>query len=156
VRKPKLDKRRVLIVTGILSENAFRLSKEGLPESLPSNSITVFTGYSLAEFPIGQQFTKVFLLDDIDSWSELHCEIVAVTQQWNRPFDAVPEGWKTICVLKFHHYIPDLVRSLPLSNHDTWLGSSESYIGLLDDETWQQLLSESTTSASGGLKGDTD
>jgi hypothetical protein len=136
VRKPKLDKCKVLIITAILSEDAFRLSREGLPESLPSKSLTVFTDYSLAEFPIGQQFTKAFLLEDIDSWAEVHCEIVAVTQQWNRPFDAVPEGWKTICVLKFHDAIPALVSHLPL--HDTWI-SSNSRIGLSNNETWEQL-----------------
>jgi hypothetical protein len=143
VRKPKLNRQRILIIKGILSDDAFALSKDGLPKNLPPNTLIVFTDYSLAEFAIGEQFAKVFLLDDIDVCADIHCEIVGVTQQWSKPFDVVPEGWKTICALRFTNELPEMVKSLPISDHSTW-GGSEFRLGLSDDETWQQLLNKNT------------
>jgi hypothetical protein len=137
----KLYNQRVFVISGLLSDKSKGLFKSSLPSTLPKNSITVFADYALAEFPIGEQFTRVFSIHNFEIWSETLCEIIAVTQQFNKPMDAVPIGWKTVCVLRFLNSIPELITSLPLSDSDIW-GEPASRIGLCDTETWEQLLKE--------------
>ena len=132
----------ILIIRGLLSREDIARFKNSLPIELSENSIVVFADYSQADFPINQQFTKIFSLDDRHIYEDTLCEIIAVTQQFDKPMDIVPSGWKTVCVIDFPDRVPELVSSLAYGEFETW-GSDKNRLGLSTDEVWDDLIAAS-------------
>lgn len=56
------DEQATLIIRGLLSKEDVDRFENSLPKELSENSIIVFADYSQADFPVHQQFTKVFSL----------------------------------------------------------------------------------------------
>lgn len=138
MRKPNINGQAVLVITGLLVKEHRAIFKNSLPETLPANTVAVFTDYSQVDFSVHQQFTKVFLIDDIDVYEDTFCELITVTQQFDKPIDIISQGWKTICVLKFPNGTPDLVNSLSYDDFETW-GSIENCLGLCNEQTWMLI-----------------
>ncbi|MCC5475541.1 hypothetical protein [Streptomyces barringtoniae] len=42
--------------------------------------------------------------------------VVAVTQQFGKPFDGIPRGWKTLALLRFEPEVPALISDLPTAS----------------------------------------
>ncbi len=142
MRKAILNKLPVLVIKGLLAEQHRAIFKNSLPQILPANTVVVFTDYSQADFPVHQQFTKIFSLDDRNIYEDTLCEIIAVTQQFDKPMDIVPSWWKTICVIDFPDRVPELVSTLTYGEFETW-GSDKNRLGLSTDETWDVLVTSS-------------
>jgi len=60
--------------------------------------------------------------------------VVAVSQQFGKPFDEIPHGWKTITMLRFSPEVPKGVRDLP-EVEDWW--ARQPSMGLCTSETWE-------------------
>jgi hypothetical protein len=49
---------------------------------------------------------------------DVTARVVAVTQQFGYPWDEVPHGWKTICIIEFPAGVPEVIDALPVV--DAW------------------------------------
>ncbi len=59
--------------------------------------------------------------------------------EFGQPFDLVPHGWKTICLLDFPTGLPSLVERLPVI--EDWYGSlPDREVVLCSNETWAALV----------------
>jgi hypothetical protein len=67
------------------------------------------------------------------------CEVIAITQQYAKPFDEVPHGWKTICLVKFEEGIPDIITSLPVVNG--WYENRYT-VSLCDTDVWRLIADD--------------
>ena len=127
---------RYLWFDGKLSPGVFKAIKSGLPGDIPPRSVVLFVGFSYATLPIGKCFDVVFPMGQPALGVKCRSRIHAVTQQWAKPFDQVPHGWKTICVVEFPDGVPPLVESLP--SIDAWY-QNEDRVCVCDEVTWERL-----------------
>jgi len=125
---------RMLIVEGRASLAVLAQVGAGLPEEKPSNCEVLFISFAYADIPIGRTFSIVFPTRAPQSALRIKCEILAVTQQFAKPFDEIPHGWKTICLMKFDDGIPDIVATLPTVNG--WYENRDT-VSLCDEDTWR-------------------
>lgn len=104
---------RFLWIPGRATAKVIHLLRKGLPQTLPPNTVMLFVSFSFADIPLGTTFNAAFPRNKPDE--AVHCtsRIVAVTQQWGKPFDQIPHGWKTVCAVEFPAGIPPLVLALP-------------------------------------------
>jgi hypothetical protein len=73
----------------------------------------LFCSFSEFDIPIGQVFNEI---EDMVNREKINGGIVLknVTQQFWKPFDAIPAGWKTICHFEFPlGEVPLIVKNLP-------------------------------------------
>jgi hypothetical protein len=114
---------RTLLVESIASPRAREAVTSGLPRTIHENEVVLFVGYTFAEVPVGTTFDCCYMAADESNVRWVRSEVVAVTQQFARPWDEMPHGWKTITVLRFDPAVPDLVAqpiSILISSRETW------------------------------------
>ena len=87
--------------------------RAGLPP-LPANARTFWASYAFADLPIGTTFDALVNRATQTSLAT-RAELVAVTQQFAKPFDGIPHGWKTIAAFAFPLGVPALVEALPVA-----------------------------------------
>ena len=73
--------------------------------------ILLFADYSDFEVPIGTKFTLLKKMDAADTSYFIDGELTMATQQFAKPFDCIPKGWKTIIEMHFDTTSFDLVKS---------------------------------------------
>ena len=129
---------RVLLLEGALSEEAFFQVKRGLPPDAKAEEC-FFSSYAFADLPLPKTFDVVFDYADPVKGEIVPIRIVAVTQQFAKPFDEVPHGWKTICWLGATARQSALLQSLPKVS--TWFEASPS-VGLCSRDTWEAKKAE--------------
>jgi hypothetical protein len=129
--------RRYLVLDGIVSNRSLELIKSGLPQQHPPNALVLFVEYAYADVPLGRSFQVVFPYGNAELGIRAECRIVAVTQQFGRPFDLVPQGWKTICIIEFPKGTPDLIQQLPII--DNWFEFRDR-VCISSGKTWHALL----------------
>ena len=130
---------RCFLLEGQVSATSLRLVRKGLPTSWPAATLCVFATYAYAELPLGKTFEFVFPEKHPERGEQTIAVIRAVTQQFGKPFDSVPQGWKTICLLDFPSGVPDIIAGL--GHVDAW-GVSDQQIVLCSLETAKALLQE--------------
>jgi hypothetical protein len=133
--KVQMDQ-RFLMVQGHLSERCLDYARAALPPRRPENSAILFLSYAYADIPIGRRYKILFPKDHPELAVPTDCEILAVTQQFSKPFDCIPHGWKTICLVRFATDIPEMIRTLPTI--DGWI--NPNWLCLCDEETWMVHL----------------
>ncbi len=109
---------RCLLLEGQLSPTAFALARFGLPGTWPATAHCFWVSYPFADLALGTSFDVVFPRDAPDRAESTHAVLHAVTQQFGKPFDTLPHGWKTICVIGFPAGVPAMVDKLP--HRETW------------------------------------
>jgi hypothetical protein len=58
----------------------------------------------------------------------------AATQQFLKPFDELPHGWKTICFLESPEGVPNLIANLPMA--ESWYETAaDTEVLLSNDDT---------------------
>ncbi|WP_158903600.1 hypothetical protein [Burkholderia sp. L27(2015)] len=124
---------RTLIVEGRASRSALAILNAGLPKSRPIDSEILFISFAYADIPIGRKFTTLFPEKQPHLVTRTNCQVMAVTQQFAKPFDEIPHGWKTVCLVQFVGGVPDVVRSLPEVNG--WYENRDT-VCLCDEDTW--------------------
>lgn len=127
---------RYLWLEGRASPASMELIKPGLPSTRPPDTVIVFVGFAYADLPFTKQFDVIFPKGRPQDGVRCECRIVAATQQFSNPFQEIPHGWRTICVVHFTGGIPQLVQRLPVV--DTWNYNNES-VCICDEETWAHL-----------------
>ncbi len=136
---PLRDRR--LMVEGVISQEALELVRAGLPTEWPHTARCFLVSYSYADIPLSKRFEFVSS-ERHPTRAEATLAIVrAVTQQYGKPFDVIPHGWKTICVIDFPQGIPGLVERLPTVG--AW-GESTEGVRLCDRDALEAILSERT------------
>ncbi len=103
-----------LQILGLVAPAVWGTLKTGFPQDLPDDTIFVFASYSPEDFPLGHVFDRILTLNDTKIEDGTQAKIVAVTQQFSRPFPYVPRGWKTVCALHFTPEVPASILRLPL------------------------------------------
>jgi hypothetical protein len=74
----------------------------------------IMVSFSYADIALPARFDLMF--DKTEPAKSSPCEsvIVGVTQQFGKPFDHIPSGWRTLAVIEFPQGIPEPVRELPI------------------------------------------
>jgi len=88
-------------VGGIISERSKKLIDKGfkiIGDEL--RTLDLFCSYSEFEIPIGATF-NYFEKSNIQTLLKEEAVLIAVTQQVRKPFEVIPEGWKTISKFEF-------------------------------------------------------
>jgi len=121
---------RVLTVEGRASAALLKLIRQGLPR-IRSGEVLFVMPFAYADLPLGKRF---------DVWSpdgrtavRVQAELVAVTQQFGKPFDEVPHGWKTFTLVRFSPDVPESVATFP--EVDDWYEREPSGL-LCTQDTW--------------------
>jgi len=107
-----------LILHGRVSPASLALVRAGLPHSWPVSAHCFFALYAEDDVQLGTEFTSVFLNEMPASLEHTRALLRAVTQQFARPFEVVPRGWKTICLIDFPEGLPGVIERLPVV--DAW------------------------------------
>jgi predicted transcriptional regulator YdeE len=128
---------RYLWLEGILSPDSFNFAKKGLPHDIPHNGRTCFVGYCYADIPLPRTYDLIFNFDHPEQVWRTQSRIVAATQQWAKPFEELPHGWKTVCVIEFPDDALEIIDRLPLV--DGWFISSFR-LGLCDQRNYPAIL----------------
>jgi hypothetical protein len=112
---PQHVARRALTVQGRLSPAARARVEAGLPhDPLGPRDVVVFASYAGSVHHVGSEFDA--LTPDLVAggpFSATRCVLIGVTQQWAKPSDFIPAGWKVVCRLQFPNGIPAEVLALP-------------------------------------------
>ncbi len=137
----------ILLVEGRASPKAEQAVCAGLPRRPGPKERVCFVSFAYADLPLPKVFDTVFLRSDPRRACQTTCCIEAVTQQFAKPFDEVPHGWKTVCLLVFPDGVPALVDELPevggwyegrdpicLSSKATWEAWLNSAVPLLIEQ----------------------
>jgi hypothetical protein len=129
---------RFLWIEGSVSPKSMALIKAGLPEARPCDTAIVFVGFAYADLPVPKQFDVIF--PRRNPQDGIHCQsrIIAVTQQFAKPFQEIPHGWKTVCMIQFVGGIPETIRKLP--EVDSWFQNDE-WACVCGNATWELLKS---------------
>ncbi|WP_423735439.1 hypothetical protein [Chitinophaga caseinilytica] len=79
---------------------------------IPPDEIVLFCSFSEYDIPVGYVFntitdagSRILVTDTIT--------LKGVTQQFWKPFDSIPKGWKTIARFSFQHGVPDAISAMP-------------------------------------------
>lgn len=130
---------RYLIVEGRVAASRFPHLRGALPEVWSKTTVCCFLAYANADYPLGSVFDHIWSRADPHRTSRTPCHVVAVTQEFAKPFAEIPRGWKTICLLDFPAGIPDLIQSLPAVTgwHEAPL---ETAVSIGTEESWMAAL----------------
>jgi hypothetical protein len=128
---------RWLLLEGAASPKALEAVRAGLPESWPDTVRCIFVSYAFADLPLGKRFDFVFPRGKPAAREPTIAIIHAVTQQFAKPFDEIPHGWKTICLIDFPGGPPRLIEQLRTA--DSWFETNEP-VGLCGRETMEARL----------------
>jgi len=102
-----------IIITGRFPSSDFSLLREALKFNILTKlEVIVYCLYSEYEIPLGTIFHRIENMNNQIVY-EGEIKLTNVTQQYLRPFDGIPKGWKTICKFKFQHQIPLALIELP-------------------------------------------
>ncbi len=127
---------RYLYLEGKVSPKSLELIKAGFSSLRPPDTEVIFVGFSYADLPLTKQFDIVFPRGKPQDGVCCKCRVIAVTQQWGKPFLEVPHGWNTICMIEFPEGIPELVHQLPVV--DGWY-QNKDWVCICDETTWESL-----------------
>lgn len=117
-----MEKTRIKIIGKLKKELEINFVEALDCRELNSNQMIFFCDYSEFDIPVGYCFTEVVKSDN----TILNCKVLLekISQQFFKPFDEIPHGWKTISKFKFiDGVIPDAVQKLPVL--DGWIYSGE-------------------------------
>lgn len=92
----------------------------------PANTLLVFCDYAEDDVVVGHTFNRILNEEQTVLYNG-SIILRRVSQQFCEPFDAVPHGWKTICLFEFKEgTIPAAMYYL--NYVDTWFASKACII----------------------------
>ncbi len=110
--------RHRLRLEGLLSVTSLAAVRAGLPIAWPDTARVLFATFADEDVPVGARFDRVLREGHGDAAEATPATLIAVTQQWARPFEVVPRGWKSICLVDFPAGVPAMIAHLPTV--DAW------------------------------------
>ena len=88
-------------VNGIISARSKKIIDKGFKvKGDERRTLDLFCWYSMLEIPIGATF-NYFEKNNVQTPLKSEAVLIAVTQQFGKPFEVIPEGWKTISKFEF-------------------------------------------------------
>jgi hypothetical protein len=81
-------------------------------EKIGNNSAVFFCDYSDFDIPLNTKFNSL-QMGDVSIYSGT-MKLKAVTQEFFKSFDSVPQGWKTICEIEFSTPPYQLISRIPI------------------------------------------
>lgn len=129
-----LKKEPHIMLMGFVSDSILIELKTAFSKG-DDRSKVFFASYSQMDIPIGTSFQKVFDLST-NQVENVECKLVEVTQQFGRPMELIPSGWKTICKIKFNTEVPLLIKGLPQINE--WATPGSKSIVLTNNAFWNE------------------
>lgn len=118
--------RHRLRLEGLLSPASTAAVRAGLPADWPATARLLVATFADEDVPIGARFDRVVRVESAGELEVVRATLVAVTQQWGKPFANVPQGWKTFCLVDFPEGVPAMVAQLPTV--DTWHQAPSSLV----------------------------
>jgi len=111
-------------VNGIISEGSKKLIDHGFKEKGDERrTLDLFCSYSEFEIPIGATF-NCFEKNGMQTLLTEDAVLIAITQQFGKPFEVIPEGWKTISKFEFSDKdVNNLRNELPVLDSWAFLGN---------------------------------
>lgn len=109
---------RYLVIEGHVSAQSLPLVISGLGAGPSPRGRILFVSFAYADVPLGKTFNSIFPEGRPEEAKLTVARIEAVTQQFGKPFDEIPHGWKTVCLIEFPHGIPGMIAALPTV--DAW------------------------------------
>ncbi|MGW7528992.1 hypothetical protein [Streptomyces sp. NPDC054783] len=103
---------RVLCVESRAGAKALADVGTALPPPSPGEQV-LFLSFCYADVPLGRRYECCFPAADEGDATWVTVTVVAVTQQFGKPFDGIPHGWKTLALLRFEPEVPALISDLP-------------------------------------------
>ncbi|WP_225095108.1 hypothetical protein [Streptomyces sp. CoH27] len=94
----------------------------------------LFLSFAYADVPLGRRYECCFPRADERDVTWVTATVVAVTQQFGKPFTGIPHGWKTLALLRFEPEVPELVRALPTAS--AWY-EHPATVHIADRATWE-------------------
>lgn len=132
---------RFLRLEGRPSEHLLPWITGGFGRPVPAGSVIAFISFAYADLPIGKAFTVAFRPSAPGIAEPCALQIAAVTQQFAKPFDSIPHGWKTICCLAFDGPPPSLITNLRVV--EGWYVSPRSdHVLIATEESWRAYCAE--------------
>ncbi|MCK6472320.1 MAG: hypothetical protein L6R28_11290 [Planctomycetes bacterium] len=128
---------RYLWFEGKASSSSLELVQTGLPPSRNADTEILFAGFAYMDLPLTRPFDIVFPKGSPQAGIRCPCKIIAATQQFGKPLDLIPDGWKTICIVHFMEGIPELIKQLPVV--DDWY-QNQAWVGVCHESTWLHLI----------------
>lgn len=128
---------RALFIEGVASSSALQQVDQRGDFEPDDRSAALFLSFAYADLPIGWSFTHVWSADDPNTFEKTDGAIGRCTQQFGRPFDEVPHGWKTIVLFHFEPNVPAMVKALP--ELDSW--SYRPVLRFGSEEAWRAAAS---------------
>src|SRR4029078_5029332 len=101
-----------LVLEGRLSESSLSLVRKGLPGAWGGTSIPLFFSCANADLSLGKELTRLFPYHRPADAIEMSAKVIAVTQQFAKPYHEIPHGWNTVTLFEFAQGIPDAIKSL--------------------------------------------
>lgn len=133
--------KRYLIVEGVISPRLELILAAALGMVATTDERICALAFAYDNIPLGFQFEVVFLREDPKQAIKATSVIKAVTQQFSKPFDVIPRGWKTFTLPSFPDGVPTLIKNLPIV--DGWYESERAVeVFLSSEETWRAILAE--------------
>jgi hypothetical protein len=121
---------RFLRLSGTVHPESFSLVRAGLPDAAIAAEC-FFSDYAYADLKVPKRYGVIFRLAEDQAMEYFSVTIRAVTQQFGKPFEDVPHGWKTVIWLGPEVENSALLRSLPVLRE--WTTGT---IGLASEATW--------------------
>jgi len=112
-----------IIIRGRFPSSDFNLLREALKfDVLNKLEVIVYCLYSEYDIPLGTIFHRIENMGNQIVY-EGEIKLTKLTQQYLKPFDGIPKGWKTICKFKFQDQIPLALIELPEVSWDDAVSS---------------------------------
>jgi hypothetical protein len=127
---------RVLVADGQLADHVLEKLRSGLPATWPATTRCLLFLYAYADLSLGKRFDVVFPSSAPEPVVRAPSVIVAVTQQFGKPFDSIPHGWKTVTLVDFPSGVPALIDQMSRVDGFT---RSPLRVGLATEETWRAI-----------------
>jgi hypothetical protein len=132
---------RVLVADGQPADHVLEKLRSGLPAIWPVTTRCLLLLYAYADVPLGKRFDVVFPRSAPEQVVRAPSVIVAVTQQFGKPFDSIPHGWKTVTLVDFPSGVPPLIDRMPRVEE---FAQSPLCVGFATEETWRALTRSPT------------
>lgn len=130
-----------LMIEGIISPRLEAILKSTLGMVAMADERVCFLTFAYDDIPLGFQYEVIYSRNNPSRAQKAKSIVKLVTQQFSKPFDGIPRGWKTITLLSFPEGLPSLIKDLPVV--DDWYESERDvYLCLSSEETWRAVHAE--------------
>jgi hypothetical protein len=109
---------RCLAIESRASTRAREAVATGLVAAPGINDVLLFLSYAGTTHAVGSEFDVIVDGDGSLLLAEVRMILVGLTQQFGKPWDEIPGGWKTLGVIRFVGGVPEVIASL--AEADAW------------------------------------